>query len=1134
MTPGIHIDRLVLDLPFLEGTDPGSDAARDLDEFARNRLLPAVQTVFSQRFAPDADLYLDRLVVDLGIFPNGPMAPDLIPRLEKSLHKALDGIVDKSTDAALPGFSFLGNAFSCLLDTGRGGPLDDLWIPLSGRYPGRTRSLLLQRGRSARVREHIIDLFPRHRLTGLVRLLDPLDSRFINFLVKRPAWFYTRLVAPKTGRTLFERQLLLFILAFLFVRKAGRFGKRIFLADVIQKTAAHYNLGYIPFLTSLVRLFETTRDPSPIRREILSCLVELEQAETPHPAARAPAVEAVMARAAKSGRDPLAGLTRLILSSPETVGLFLERHRQRPRAIQTFAGLATPPLVDRLISHLFPHGYPWASGAMALLTRPRYSRLLAGSPEAAFPAVTTALLTVSPWFRQSLGRMLDILADQSRTPRQFFFRELIMELVLDPARSPVRDHFLKAALDRIGIRHSVEVLRFRGSEQMVRAKPFLLFFARHSRVREQISHTFPQDRLPDLIRLVEPAHWEFIHTAATVSDRVADTAAGLDNRRFKQDTWDFILTFLVNDRGSRFNQKSFTSAMIQRMARRHHLDYGSLVTVLKSAALKSGRESAKRLADILSELATEHKAPPVRASFAAADQAQALEDLMRLGQVPPRPPGEIVNFLERRHPALLYRLFHRFGSDPPPGSLQRLSPELLRLLIQTWLKIRPHTDAGGLMTAIFREEKRRSDRPAFYAGVLAQLIRSGTVSFPVQADAGTGTKHPSIKARHGTPLTNKKDDRQYHQVKTRHRENRHRLKRLLTPPFSPALAAYLTKRLADPAFTRFLARQADQALMIRLFHLTAPRDYARVGDAAILVFTLLAPVNGSPGERQVWQMMLDILSDPGFPVFDTELFLSRLLRQMVRPLPRPAGHRFLKAVRDRLGQAPAIFSTELTADAGRVLDRMLAATRPDLAAEPPPDDTRSIPEGKGTADKGPANENPADENMDTPQSPAAVHNAGLVLASPYLPRLFETLGLTENDAFPDPSLARKAVMILEYMVDPRLSAPEGGLTLNRLLCGLPESVPGAPLPALSKRDKETVEGLINAMIQNWSTIKNTSVEGFRESFLLRDGLLNQKEDGSWHLDVSQKAFDMLLDTLPWGFSTIRHPWMPAVLHVRWR
>ena len=71
------------------------------------------------------------------------------------------------------------------------------------------------------------------------------------------------------------------------------------------------------------------------------------------------------------------------------------------------------------------------------------------------------------------------------------------------------------------------------------------------------------------------------------------------------------------------------------------------------------------------------------------------------------------------------------------------------------------------------------------------------------------------------------------------------------------------------------------------------------------------------------------------------------------------------------------------------------------------------------------------------------------------------------------------------------------------------------------------------MIANWKVLGNTSVAGLRESFLQRGGSL-KRHDEAWRLQVEPRAFDMLLDQLPWGYSTIKHPWMERVIHVDWR
>ena len=79
-----------------------------------------------------------------------------------------------------------------------------------------------------------------------------------------------------------------------------------------------------------------------------------------------------------------------------------------------------------------------------------------------------------------------------------------------------------------------------------------------------------------------------------------------------------------------------------------------------------------------------------------------------------------------------------------------------------------------------------------------------------------------------------------------------------------------------------------------------------------------------------------------------------------------------------------------------------------------------------------------------------------------------------------------------------------------------------------------MESLILGMIQNWKAIGNTSIQGFRESFLNRKGVLTLDQNNYWHLKVEPKTFDMLLDSLPWSFSIIKHPWMDRVIHVKWR
>jgi len=163
-----------------------------------------------------------------------------------------------------------------------------------------------------------------------------------------------------------------------------------------------------------------------------------------------------------------------------------------------------------------------------------------------------------------------------------------------------------------------------------------------------------------------------------------------------------------------------------------------------------------------------------------------------------------------------------------------------------------------------------------------------------------------------------------------------------------------------------------------------------------------------------------------------------------------------------------------------------------------------------------------------------IHNAGQVLAAPYLPRLFTMLNLVEDGVFIDRQAAERAVHLLQFMVNEQTQTPEYQLTLNKVLCGITTGIPIDNRIDISAHEKKTIEGLMLGMIQNWKTIGNTSISGLRQTFLQRKGRLHLKEDGMWYLTIEPGTFDMLLDSLPWSYSVIKHAWMERAIHVTWR
>lgn len=169
--------------------------------------------------------------------------------------------------------------------------------------------------------------------------------------------------------------------------------------------------------------------------------------------------------------------------------------------------------------------------------------------------------------------------------------------------------------------------------------------------------------------------------------------------------------------------------------------------------------------------------------------------------------------------------------------------------------------------------------------------------------------------------------------------------------------------------------------------------------------------------------------------------------------------------------------------------------------------------------------------------PIYLHNAGLVLTGPFLPRLFHTLDMLAPDdkgvlRMRDRETASRAVHIIHSLVDGRADTPEPLLILPKILCGLRTDVPVAREIVLSDAERAITEKLLTAIITNWTAISNTSIAGLRETFIRRDGKLTRGE-GRWSLVVQRKALDVLLDRTPWSISMLYHPWMSAPVHIAW-
>ncbi|SHF18406.1 hypothetical protein SAMN05443144_10656 [Fodinibius roseus] len=190
-----------------------------------------------------------------------------------------------------------------------------------------------------------------------------------------------------------------------------------------------------------------------------------------------------------------------------------------------------------------------------------------------------------------------------------------------------------------------------------------------------------------------------------------------------------------------------------------------------------------------------------------------------------------------------------------------------------------------------------------------------------------------------------------------------------------------------------------------------------------------------------------------------------------------------------------------------------------------PADTTKDPPPKADIPSGPTGAKEEDQFIE-------IQNAGLVLVWPYLNKLFEHLDFVEEGAFVSDPATHRAVHLLHFIAAGHEEGEEHKWPLNKLLCGLePEGLVPEDIE-LSDREKEEAVAMVKSTIDHWKALKNTSVGGFRETFLQRQGILRSDPHG-WKVEIERITYDILLDKLPWPISVINLPWNEEVIHVQW-
>ncbi|PWR01037.1 hypothetical protein DKT77_19085 [Meridianimarinicoccus roseus] len=164
--------------------------------------------------------------------------------------------------------------------------------------------------------------------------------------------------------------------------------------------------------------------------------------------------------------------------------------------------------------------------------------------------------------------------------------------------------------------------------------------------------------------------------------------------------------------------------------------------------------------------------------------------------------------------------------------------------------------------------------------------------------------------------------------------------------------------------------------------------------------------------------------------------------------------------------------------------------------------------------------------------PLAIPHAGVVLAGPFLPALFDRLDLLADRTFRDIAAAERAGAIIAALAGGPPN-DEPSMALAKLMTGRPLEAPQPRVINTTEAEKQAVDTLLASMVGHWTALGHATPDGLRETFLRRPGhlILGANAD---RLKIEPRGTDVLLDRLPWPLSPLRLPWMAQPLVVDWR
>lgn len=1066
------------------------------DTFHHTSFEKVVEDVLSRYDNPDELIRIETLDLDLGTFTE----EEFYEQFPRVLARKLDEIfaaylthkdarpgdirIIPLTQSLLDTFSFyLSKGYLPWNEDARPLNLSDLLQDIIRSDAAGLLRFLQEEGGRAAMRERLAFQFSDADLERLTAVVVPSDSQFINAYVRFLIDSHKRLQRPDLTVQDYRDGVWLVVWTYLLSESKGYYSRKQLVLYTLQQLSARYMIPLetlLEWMTAGLKALVSVRTVMPELLLILSELREEQRAESRSPA-----------RTDLYSADEWIA----ILSVPESCRRFLKN--------------LTEEAIYRCVERVIPSEHGFVIRYARALDKEKERGMLEGkageefrllkwefifqvilrAPEGSFHRLQFAYEVLRQLAAHYNLQVMELLA--------YFYRSL--------ASGEVRvDHGIRELIYALFLQHRKEIL----------AGTPLIF---PEDLKETLGNIhlcrlflqpLPEEKIHLLVKEIIPAESPFIIRYAQTLDKGKERNAfeGKAGAEFRILKWEFIFLILLSAPLSYFNRKQFTRTVLQQLAAHYNLGVKELIVFfyehLHTGELVLPGEIQEVIIQLYEEMTGESpESLLVKQVYAETCRSQ-LEILIKEGRMRAGMPGvsvgglyEYMQQLARTDPAVLLEITGEIRKEeqlPLPvrqAGTGILFAFLLRFVIQRYgmafsrkeILIKRLEDIGAnrrvgdatlLRLLLYYCIRNRMDA---FQKTLHEFLRPEGIS----AESGTAVE-PGISEGEKRNLSIERISREKTGSEVvSEEESRYPLPEVgKKDPIEKQEKGRTEGKTTDEKSLfpyRWLKEKASPSLRLLIEE----------------VLFLMASEQVHVG-KTVWLSLLVALASPSYRYYSTPA-LRQLFWEWLQT-------KLTEAEQEALVQAIHIYRQDVLGFAATI---------------------RKEQDGRL----------PSAEEKEWVS--VYIRNAGLVLLAPFFPRLFSMLNLLdEKKKLSERAHKIKAIYLMQYLVTEDEKIPEYELFLNKLLTGYE---PGDSFPVfmeIGERELQILVSLLDSVRENWSKMKNTSLRGFRNSFLLREGVLEEKED-HWLLTVEPRAYDVLLDTLPWSYSPVKWPWMAKPIFVKW-